>query len=51
MVALPNYTFEVLSSLPKGAYQATITTGVKDKAGNALAKDYTWQFATAGPKK
>jgi hypothetical protein len=36
--------------LPKGAYQATITTGVQDKAGNALAEDYTWRFATAGPK-
>jgi dipeptidyl aminopeptidase/acylaminoacyl peptidase len=35
--------------LAKGLYRATITTGVEDKADNALANDYTWQFATAGP--
>ena len=27
-------------------YTATITTGVKDAAGNALAADYTWSFTT-----
>jgi hypothetical protein len=43
-------TFDPSSSLAKGAYQVTIT-GVKDKAGNALANDYTWRFATAGPSK
>jgi hypothetical protein len=32
------------------AFKATITTEVKDKAGNALAQPYTWQFTTAGPK-
>jgi hypothetical protein len=42
-------TFDPSSSLAKGLYRATITTGVKDRAGNALAKDYTWTFATAGP--
>jgi dipeptidyl aminopeptidase/acylaminoacyl peptidase len=31
-------------------FKATITTEVKDKAGNALAQPYTWQFTTAGPK-
>ena len=44
-------TFDPASSLAKGAYRVTIT-GVEDKAGNALANDYTWQFATAGlPKR
>ena len=28
------------------AYIATITTGAKDAAGNALASDYTWTFTT-----
>src|SRR5215212_4060372 len=36
--------FDPLNSLDKGLYQATITTGVKDNAGNALAKNYTWTF-------
>jgi hypothetical protein len=27
-----------------GTYAATITAGVKDKAGNALAEDHTWHF-------
>ncbi len=27
-------------------YTATITTGVKDPAGNAMAADYTWSFTT-----
>lgn len=42
-------TFDPSSNLAKGLYQATITTGVEDKAGNALLNDYTWTFATAGP--
>jgi hypothetical protein len=42
-------TFDPESSLAKGAYRMIITTGVKDKAGNALTNDYTWTFATAGP--
>ena len=28
-------------------YTATITTGVKDVSGNALASNYTWNFTTA----
>jgi len=42
-------TFDPSNSLAKGLYRATITTDVKDKAGNALAKNYTWTFATVGP--
>ncbi len=30
-------------------YQATVTTGVKDLAGNALASDRVWSFTTRGP--
>lgn len=29
-------------------YTATVTTGAKDKAGNALAAPYTWKFTTQG---
>jgi len=31
---------------PSTLYTGTITTGAKDVAGNALASDYTWSFAT-----
>jgi len=30
-------------------YTATITTGVKDLAGNAMAADYPWSFTTGAP--
>ncbi len=33
--------------LQAGIYRATITTGAKDEAGNALARDHTWQFTVA----
>ncbi|MFA7418080.1 MAG: Ig-like domain-containing protein [Melioribacteraceae bacterium] len=31
---------------PNTAYLATITTGAKDLAGNALASDYVWSYTT-----
>ena len=33
--------------LPGTLYTATITTGAKDLAGNALGADYVWSFTTA----
>jgi uncharacterized protein (TIGR03437 family) len=40
-------TFVPLSSLaPSTAYTATITTGAKDLAGNALASSFVWSFTT-----
>src|SRR2546422_254404 len=32
--------------LPNTVYTATVTTGVKDLAGNALAANYVWSFTT-----
>ncbi len=41
-------TFTPSSSLPPStAFAATITTGAKDAAGNALASNYVWNFSTA----
>ncbi len=34
--------------LPNTVYTGTITTGAKDLAGNALAANYVWSFATGG---
>jgi hypothetical protein len=40
-------TFSPASSLaPNTIYTATITTGAKDLAGNALASNYVWSFTT-----
>jgi hypothetical protein len=40
-------TFAPSSNLTGGVtYTATITTGVKDMAGNQLANDFTWNFST-----
>ena len=44
-------TFDPSSNLTKGLYRATITTGVEDRAGNALTNRYAWTFATAGPSR
>ena len=32
-------------------YTATLTTGVQDSSGNALAQDVTWTFTTTGPHR
>jgi hypothetical protein len=43
-------TFNPSASLsPSTKYTATITTGTKDLAGNALAANYTWSFTTDVP--
>ncbi|MBL7870949.1 MAG: DUF3494 domain-containing protein [Cyclobacteriaceae bacterium] len=40
-------TFTPASDLaPKSLYTATLTTGVKSKAGTGLAKNYVWSFTT-----
>jgi methionine-rich copper-binding protein CopC len=40
-------TFSLLSSLtPNVVYTATVTTGAKDMAGNALVSNYTFSFTT-----
>ena len=47
VTTLDNDTTAVLDptlDLPKGAYRATITSGVTDTAGNELSAPYTWIF-------
>src|SRR5438309_2050431 len=40
-------TFNPLSTLaPNTTYTATMTTGAKDLAGNALASNFVWSFTT-----
>jgi hypothetical protein len=42
-------TFTPANPLVNGrTYAATITAGVKDQAGNALAQDHTWHFTVIG---
>lgn len=50
--AASNATFVTTRYLEKGkVYTATVTTGAKDLAGNALAHDYVWNFtAFAEPR-
>jgi hypothetical protein len=31
---------------PNRSHRVTITTGVRDEAGNALAQNYSWSFTT-----
>jgi hypothetical protein len=41
-------TFTPANPLVSGrTYAATITTAVRDRAGNTLAQDYTWQFTVS----
>jgi uncharacterized repeat protein (TIGR03803 family) len=45
--ALTTATFTPSNALaPNTAYTATITTGAKDLAGNALVNNFTWNFTT-----
>jgi len=43
-------TLNPLVDLGPGLYRATITTGVKDMEGNALASEHTWQFTVNPPE-
>ncbi len=44
--------FTPARDLEKGkVYTATVTTGAKDLAGNALASDYAWDFTAYAPPK
>jgi hypothetical protein len=41
-------TFTPAADLQNGrTYEATITSGVKDKAGNTLAQDHVWHFTVS----
>jgi hypothetical protein len=43
-------TFTPLSNLASGTtFTATITTGARDLAGNALASNFVWTFSTVAP--
>ena len=45
-------TFRPVAALENGKrYGATITSGVKDKAGNALDQDKTWHFTVAAEQQ
>ncbi len=47
-----NAAFKPANDLEKGTvYTATISAGVKDKAGNALGKSYVWSFTTVPTPK
>lgn len=39
------------TTLGGGAYTATVTAGVKDMAGNALAAAHTWRFTVGAPER
>ena len=48
-VSTKRVTFTPADPLVNGrTYAATITAGVKDQAGNALAQDHTWHFTVIG---
>jgi|GEM_PF-627768 len=39
------------AALSDGRYVVTVTTGVKDAAGNALAAAHTWRFTVGAPER
>jgi len=52
VIGTVNYSGTTATFTPSGSlnenttYTATITTGVRDNAGNAMASDYVWSFTT-----